>query len=105
MVSRPEDPAAKKSHHGKERLAMVWPDASEPFQMRASTDLMLLHPDGKQEVLVEGGKGAIADPYVSFDARWVYYTYFHISLGAREGQPRERQPHRADVLGGPEEVS
>src|SRR5262249_30501899 len=63
-------------------LAMVWPDASEPFQMLASTDLMLLHPDGKAEVLVEGGKGAIADPYVSFDAQWVYYSYFHDVSGS-----------------------
>src|SRR5947207_378428 len=38
---------------------------------------MLLHPDGSEEMLVEGGKGAIADPYVSFDAQWVYYSYFH----------------------------
>src|SRR4051794_38537933 len=37
---------------GKERLAMVWPDASEPLKMRASTDLMLLHPDGREELLV-----------------------------------------------------
>src|SRR5262249_3323893 len=62
---------------GKQRLAMVWPDASEPFNMRASTDLMLLHPDGRDELLVAGGAGAIADPYVSFDAQWVYYTHFH----------------------------
>src|SRR5262249_34188242 len=40
-------------------------------------DLMLLRPDGSEEVLVEGGKGAIADPYVSFDARWVFYSYHH----------------------------
>jgi hypothetical protein len=25
---------------------------------------MLLHPDGKEEVLVAGGEGAVADPYV-----------------------------------------
>src|SRR5262249_39295752 len=66
---------------GKERLAMVWPDASEPFNMRASTDLMLLHPDGKDELLVAGAPGAIADPYVSFDAQWVYYTHFHDLTG------------------------
>jgi hypothetical protein len=66
---------------GKEQLAMVWPDASQPFQMRASTDLMLLHPDGKDEVLVAGAPGAIADPYVSFDAQWVYYTRFHDVTG------------------------
>src|SRR5262245_23137137 len=27
---------------GKEQIALVWPDASQPFQMMASTDLMLL---------------------------------------------------------------
>src|SRR5437660_962620 len=47
---------------GSERLAMVWPDASEPFNMRASTDLMVLHPDGRDELLVAGAPGAIADP-------------------------------------------
>ncbi|MBM3997285.1 MAG: hypothetical protein FJ303_24520 [Planctomycetes bacterium] len=45
--------------------------------MRSPTDLMLLHPDGTEDILVAGGRGAIADPYVSFDAHWVYYTYFH----------------------------
>ena len=74
-------PRAAKSKDGKERLAMVWPDASEPFSMHASTDLMLLRPDGKGEVLVAGAPGAIADPYVSFDAQWVYYTHFHDLTG------------------------
>jgi hypothetical protein len=62
---------------GQQQPALVWPNAAEPTNLRASTDLMLLRPDGKEEVLVAGGKGAIADPYVSFDARWVYYTYYH----------------------------
>src|SRR5947209_4631074 len=39
---------------------------------------MLLHPDGREEVLVEGGEGSVADPYVSFDAQWVYYAYFYL---------------------------
>src|SRR5262245_45476926 len=39
-------PRTAKDKSGKERLAMVWPDASEPFHMHASTDLMLLHPGG-----------------------------------------------------------
>ena len=37
---------------------------------------MLLHPDGSEEVLVAGGDGAVTDPFVSFDAQWVYYSYF-----------------------------
>jgi hypothetical protein len=74
-------PRSVKGPRDRERQAMVWPDASEPFNMRASTDLMLLHPDGREEVLVAGAPGAIADPYVSFDAQWVYYTYFHNVTG------------------------
>src|SRR5262249_45275610 len=66
-----------KGGDGKERQAPVWPNAAEPENLHAPTDLMLLHPDGSEEVLVEGGKGAIADPYGSFDAHWVYYSYFH----------------------------
>ncbi len=66
---------------GKDVPAPVWPDAGAPLALRAPTDLMLLHPDGKEEVLVEGGTGAIADPYVSFDARSVYYTRFHDLTG------------------------
>jgi hypothetical protein len=70
-------PRVVKGADGKERQAHVWPNASEPENLHAPTDLMLLHPDGSEEVLVAGGKGGIADPYVSFDAQWVYYTYFH----------------------------
>src|SRR5262249_50237175 len=64
-------PRTVNGKDGKDVQAMVWPNAAEPELLRASTDLMLLHPDGSEEVLVEGGKGAIADPYVSFDANWV----------------------------------
>ena len=55
----------------------MWPEIGHPYNLQSATDLMVLHPDGSEEVLVAGGKGAIADPYVSFDAEWVYYTYFH----------------------------
>src|SRR5262249_19758205 len=68
-------PRVAPGKKGKEQSAPVWPNAAEPTNLRASTDLMLLHPDGSEEVLVAGGKGAIADPYVSFDAKWVYYSY------------------------------
>lgn len=74
-------PRTAKDKSGKERLAMVWPDASQPFDMHATTDLMLLHPDGKDERLVAGAPGAIADPYVSFDAQWVYYTHYRDLTG------------------------
>jgi hypothetical protein len=70
-------PRFVKGKDGKKVQAPVWPNAAEPENLRAPTDLMLLHPDGSEEILVKGGKGAIADPYVSFDAQWVFYSYFH----------------------------
>ena len=35
----------------------VWAQAGVPLQMNQGADLMLLHPDGREEVLVSGGKG------------------------------------------------
>src|SRR5205085_7177559 len=55
----------------------VWAQAGVPLQMNPGADLMLLHPDGSEEVLVPGGKGSITDPFVSFDGQWVYYSHFH----------------------------
>src|SRR5262245_20682013 len=61
----------------------VWPDVGAPILMEPGADLMLLHPDGKEERLVEGGdKGSVADPYVSFDGQSVYYAFFYASEGA-----------------------
>jgi hypothetical protein len=61
----------------------VWPDVGAPTLVEPGADLMLLHPDGRQEVLVEGGnKGSIADPFVSFDGESVYYALFYASEGA-----------------------
>jgi hypothetical protein len=74
-------PRIAKAKDGSDRAADVWPDADHPADVRSATDLMLLHPDGSEEVLVEGGAGAVADPYVSFDAQHVYYTRFHDLTG------------------------
>src|SRR5689334_9566481 len=63
--------------NGKEKPS-AWPEIGHPTNIDAGYDLMLLHPDGSEEVLVEGGKGSVADPYVSFDAQWVYYAYFYL---------------------------
>jgi hypothetical protein len=62
-----------------------WPDASLPLNVDAGGDLMLLHPDGSEERLVEGGKGSVTDPSVSFDGEWVYYAQFE-DLTDRKGQ-------------------
>jgi hypothetical protein len=52
-------------------------DFSQPVTMEPGADLMLLHPDGSEELLVEGGNGSITDPVVSFDGQWVYYVRIH----------------------------
>ncbi|MGE3803734.1 MAG: hypothetical protein AB7K24_03560, partial [Gemmataceae bacterium] len=53
-----------------------WSEFSRPTMMEPGADLMLLHPDGSEEVLVEGKDGSVMDPYVSFDGEWVYYCKF-----------------------------
>jgi hypothetical protein len=50
-------------------------DFSTPVTLEPGADLMLLHPDGKEELLVAGGTGSITDPMVSFDGQWVYYVH------------------------------
>jgi hypothetical protein len=57
--------------------ATRWAEVFNPLNLDPGSDLVLLHPDGSEDVLVEGGDGAIADPYVSFDGRWIYYVLFH----------------------------
>lgn len=54
----------------------TWPEVFHPARADLGADLMLLHPDGSEEVLVAGGVGAVTDPYVSFDGEWVYYARF-----------------------------
>ena len=52
-------------------------DFSQPVTMEPGADLMLLHPDGGEELLVAGGNGSITDPVVSFDGEWVYYVHIY----------------------------
>ncbi len=59
----------------------AWPEIAHPTNIDPGYDLMVLHPDGSEEVLVAGGEGSIADPFVSFDGEWVFYAHFY--LGAQ----------------------
>jgi hypothetical protein len=52
-------------------------DFSSPVTLEPGADLMLLHPDGREEMLVPGGEGSITDPMVSFDGQWVYYSHIY----------------------------
>jgi hypothetical protein len=54
-----------------------WPEIAHPVELDAGGDLMLLMPDGKEEVLVAGGKGSVTDPVVSLDGEWVFYSLIH----------------------------
>src|SRR6266576_133630 len=45
-------PRFVKSRDGKEHVS-AWPEIGHPTNINAGYDLMLLHPDGKEEVLVE----------------------------------------------------
>ncbi len=55
----------------------TWPEVFHPAKMDAGADLMLLHPDGTEEILVDCDVCSVTDPFVSFDAQWVYYSLFH----------------------------
>ncbi len=68
---------------------ITWPEVFHPGVIEPGTDLMVLHPDGTEEILVVGGNGAVIDPFVSFDAQWVYYSYFHNVLPANLNGQRE----------------
>jgi mono/diheme cytochrome c family protein len=53
------------------------PEIKDPISVEAGTDLILLHLDGTEEVLVAGGNGTVLDPKVSFDGEWVFYAKIH----------------------------
>jgi hypothetical protein len=62
-------------------------DFSSPVTMEPGADLMLLHPDGTEELLVKGGDGSVTDPFVSFDGQWVYYVLLHNMVKASQWSP------------------
>jgi hypothetical protein len=60
--------------HGDD-VQMSWSDVFAPLQGEPGSDLMLLHPDGSEDVLVAAGEQhAITAPVVSFDGQSVYYA-------------------------------
>jgi hypothetical protein len=54
-----------------------WAEIAHPVELDPGGDLMLLMPDGSEEVLVPGGKGSITDPAVSLDGQWVFYSHIY----------------------------
>jgi hypothetical protein len=81
-----------------DRARSFWAEIAHPTLMDAGADLMLLHPDGTEEVLVKAEEGcAVADPAVSFDGQWVFYAYFR-GLTPERGQTRPRPASSADLF-------
>lgn len=77
----------------------TWPEVFHPGRIDPGADLMLLHPDGTEEVLFGGGHGSVTDPYLSFDARWVYFSYFHDVRPSQLNTQRADLPYRgADIF-------
>lgn len=72
------------------------PDIQRPLAMEPGSDLMLLHPNGAEEVLYSAGAdGAAMDPTVSFDGQWVYFSFMP---DARNLDPRSGlSPAGADI--------
>ncbi|QDU92436.1 hypothetical protein [Lignipirellula cremea] len=62
-----------------------WANSEPPTTNPPGAELMILHPDGKEQVLapVEPHQ-SIGDRCVSFDAKWVYYLKYHNVTANRE---------------------
>ena len=55
---------------------IAWPEVFHPGRVEPGCDLMLLHPDGSEEILLDTTNGAVTDPFISFDGTSVYYSFF-----------------------------
>lgn len=76
-----------------------WAEVSDPARLEPGAELMLLHPDGSEEVLVGGGSSSVADPSVSFDGKWIYYSYYYdLSPEALNKQRRSLPKLGADIF-------
>lgn len=60
-----------------DQVNSMWAEIAHPVQMDPGGDLMLLHPDGTEELLVKGGNGSVTDPVISLDGEWVIYSHIH----------------------------
>ncbi len=70
--------APRKSPDGRSK----WAEVGDPRTMEPGADLMLLHPDGKEEVLVPvTANESIADPQVSLDGQSVFFAKMHDATG------------------------
>jgi len=71
----------------------MWPEVFHPARLDAGADLMLLHPDGSEELLVAGGNGSVTDPFISFDGKSCYYVFFPDLRASQLNSQRENLPY------------
>jgi len=76
----------------------IWPEVFHPARLDPGADLMLLHTNGTEEVLVAGGLGSVTDPFISFDAQWCYYAYFPNLQPAELNYQREFLPYEGSDI-------
>jgi hypothetical protein len=50
------------------------PQGEEAYNIAPGADLIRLRPDGSEEILVDCTTCSVMDPFISYDARWVYYS-------------------------------
>ena len=72
---------------GDDKHKRFYTDFSQPVTMEPGADLMLLHPDGSEDLLVAGGSGSITDPVISFDGQWAYYVHIYNLEKASQWSP------------------
>jgi len=51
-----------------------FPDGEQPYTIQDGADLVLRHPDGSEEILVNCDSCSVLDPVISFDGNVVYYA-------------------------------
>jgi hypothetical protein len=71
----------------------IWPEVFHPARLDPGADLMLLHPNGTEELLVAGGNGSVTDPFISFDGKWCYYSLFPDLRSSQLNSQREFLPY------------
>lgn len=71
-----------------DNITIELPDGENPYSIIPGADLVLLRPDGSEEILVDcrvegeesiaGGEAncSVQDPMISFDGNWVYYAKY-----------------------------
>lgn len=75
----------------------TWPEVFHPARLDPGADLMLLHPDGSEEILVDCTICSVTDPFVSFNGEWVFYALFH-DLTQLNGQRGDLPLLGADIF-------